>query len=170
MPKEIWSPIPEFPNYSVSNLGRILNERLDRLMALSQSNYGHAKVALLHEDTRQRFTRSVALLVADAFIEPPDELSDSVILLDGDLEHVAAVNLAWRPRWFAWKYARQLRRPTSRYYENLAVYNVVNRRRYPSIEAAGMREGLLFEDIWYSTYTGHPVYPQRFVFRVTERV
>lgn len=170
MEPEIWKEVEEFPNYSVSNYGRIHNNRNDSIMATSRGTFGHIKISLMDSRTRERFTRSVAVIVAEAFVDRPDELSDQVIVLDGDLSNVAAWNLAWRPRQFAWKYARQLRTQQPIQFLNLRVRNVRRGFDYKCIVDAGMQEGLLFDDIWRSTYTGDAVYPNRSVFRVVERV
>lgn len=169
MATEFWRKIPGFPNYSISNIGRVRDDYQNRLVAVSRQQDGHLKISMWSEDGC-RYTRSVALMVAEAFVECPDELSDHVILLDGKFNNVAATNMAWRPRWFAWKYTRQLQGRIVIPYQNLAVYNCTNRRRYPSIVACGKREGLLFEDIWSSVNTGRSVYPQHYVFRITQRV
>lgn len=170
MAKEIWSPIPDFSSYAISNIGRVYNQVRERFIPTSQTQHGHVKVSI-QSDYGQRHTLSVALLVANAFVERPDNpFCDHVLLMDGKLENVAAANLAWRPEGFCWKYRQQLATPQYRQYENLAVYNVTNRRRYPSIVACGKREGLLFEDIWNSCNTGYGVFPFWHVFRITERV
>lgn len=160
----IWAEIPEFPDYMVSDTGLIWNSRRETLMSLSRTPFGHVKVSLVNAQGRQ--TRSVALLVAEAFIQPPDLLCDQVIVLDGDLGHVEAKNLAWRPRWFAWKYARQLRIEQPRHLQNLEVRNVVTGDLYSNIVSAGMTEGLLFYEVWRSTYTGKHCYPTHAVFEV----
>ena len=119
-------------------------------------------------ETRRRFTRSVAMLVAQAFVEPPNFLSDTLVVLDGDLTHVAASNLVWRPRGFAWKYAHQLKVDQPLYYRNLPVFNVVKNVEYESIVAAGMYEGLLFDDIWRSTYSGIKTFPNSSIFEIVD--
>lgn len=145
--EEVWKKIPEFPIYSVSNLGRVWNDRYGRELQTNPNNFGHMRVTLREGGIAH--TVSVALLVAEAFVEPPDELSDHVILLDGDLRNVSAYNLAFRPRWFAWKYARQLRtEPYPQY--RLQIYNITLDRWYPSVIDCGMDHGLLFADIWRS--------------------
>lgn len=170
MLKEKWRQIDEFPTYSVSNLGRVHDDENNQEVFTSPNQYGHVRVNLWLPDRSARRTRSVALLVATAFIEPPDFLSDHVILLDGDLQHVSSENLAWRPRWFAWKYSRQLRIPQPLHYHNLKVRNVTLLKNYSSVIEAGMTEGLLFRDIWRSTYTEAAIYPQQYVFIIIERV
>jgi hypothetical protein len=167
---EEWRTIREFPNYEVSNLGRVFNIRHNHLMSTSITLQGHAKITLASEWDGTRYTRSVARLVAEAFLDPPNLLCDEVILLDGDLTNLNVENLAWRPARFAWYYTRQLKTPQPRHYQNLAVINAMTEDEYESIVEAGMREGLLFNDIWHSTYTGQSVFPSGAVFEIIERV
>lgn len=166
--EEVWKNIPEFTNYDVSNLGRIYNRVRDKLMQTSLTNHGHVKITLLSEWNNKRYTRSVARLVAEAFCKPPNFLSDQIVVLDGNFSNVASKNLAWRPRWFAWKYTRQLKTQQPLYFKNLPVLNVVENVEYRSIIQAGMNEGLLFIDVWESTYTGRRVYPTGSVFEVVD--
>lgn len=167
---EAWVVIEDFPDYQISNLGNVYNTRFHKLMRTSHTSFGHSKITLKHSMTNQRFTRSVAQMVAEAFVEAPNNLCDNIIVLDGDFSNVAFYNLAWRPRWFAWKYTHQLKRTHPIYYRNLSVRNVVTGNYYESIVAAGIAEGLLFDDIWRSTYTGAILFPYASVFEIVERV
>lgn len=164
MDDEVWAVIEEFPNYRISNHGNVINAKRGILMCTSVSNYGHAKISL--SEGGSRHTRSIALLVAQAFVEAPDILCDSVVVLNGNLDDVRASNLVWRPAWFAWQYARQLRCIPPHHYETLPVLNETTGQTYESIVDAGMTEGLLFSDIWMSTYTGKQVYPHRYTFKI----
>lgn len=164
--EEQWLEIEEFPRYMISSEGRVFNTVTNRHMSVSATNYGHPKISLLNETGRH--TRSVGLLVAIAFVPPPNLLCDRIIYLDGDLLNFSATNLAWRPRWFAWKYSRQLSKPSPAYYRNLRVVNLNTGIRYNNIEQAGMSEGLLFEQIWHSTYTGDPIFPDGSIWAVEE--
>lgn len=148
---EKWAVIPEFPLYSISTHGRVQNNRTRRTLATSTTSFGHVKVKLRppHGDPR---TMSVPLLVAQAFIEPPDPLCDNVILLDGNLQNVHVDNLGLRPRWFAWKYARQLRTEYHKPYHTMSIYCEDTNRIYPSTIACGMEHGLLFRDIWNAAW------------------
>lgn len=170
MIEEVWKDISQFENYKISNLGRVYNIRFDKLMCTSLTNHGHVKISLKSEETGERFTRSVAMLVAESFVDQPNSMCDNVIVLDGDLSNVAAFNLAWRPRWYAWKYAHQLKSPQPIYFKNLGVHNITTDYYYNSIMEAGMKEGMLFQDIWRSTYTGAELFPYGFVFEIIERV
>lgn len=165
--EEVWKNIPNFSNYDVSTFGRIYNRVQDKIMRTSRTTHGHVKITLM-TDGRVRYTRSVGVLVAEAFVKPPNSMCESLIILDGNLSNVEASNLAWRPRGFAWKYANQLKVPQHLYYQNLPIVNVVQNVQYKSIIDAGMNEGLLFDDIWESTYTSRRVYPTGAVFEVAD--
>ena len=36
--EEIWKIIPDYPNYKISNLGRVINIKKNKLMALTKHN------------------------------------------------------------------------------------------------------------------------------------
>ena len=155
--KEIWKDIPEFSNYQISNLGRIYNYKRDCFMQTSDNGRGNLKITLLHDD-RYRYTRSVAQIVGEAFVSPPNGWCDQIAVLDGNFYNMAAENLVWRPRWYVWKYTHQLKENQPIKYTNTPVLNVTKNIIYNSIIEAGMIEGLLFDDIWQSTYTGYPIF------------
>jgi len=163
---EQWKIIPDFPNYEISSFGRIYNRKHDLMMSSNPNNFGHIKISLLSGEDRCRYTRSVALMVAEAFVPVPNSESDSLVVLDGNFENVAAYNLAWRPKSFAWRYTRQLKEEQPIHYLNLSVVNVLENVEFESIVQAGIAEGLLFDDIWRSTYTKEPVYPTGSIFEV----
>jgi len=163
--QELWKPIPGFSIYEVSDRGFVRNATTGRIMSTSVNNYGHLKISLW-DDWGRRRTRSVALMVAMAFCERHDLLCDNVVMLDTDLTNVVAENLVWRPRWFAWQYARQFRIPIRRHYEVLPILNVTQDIEYRSIVECAMTEGLLFNDIWRSTYSADRIYPHFNVYQV----
>lgn len=167
--EEQWKIILEFPDYQISNKGRVWNEKLGLMMSTTPNNYGHVRISLT-KSPRDRYTRSVAQMVAEAFVEPPNLLCDCVVVLDGDLTNLVAENLVWRSESFAWKYTHQLKTPQPLHYRNLSVMNLNTRIEYGSVIETGMTEGLLFDDIWRSTYNHDPIYPYGHVFEVTERV
>lgn len=162
--QEEWKVIPEFPNYMISSVGRVHNSRLDREMRTNPNNYGLLKVTLADEG--HRYDRSVARLVAEAFVDRPTMSCDTVVMLDGDFTNVVASNLAWRPRQFAWRYTHQLRQEQPVHYQNLEVKNMSTGQIYDSIVEAGMEEGLLFDDIWRSTYTNARIFPNADTFEI----
>ncbi len=99
---EIWRPIEAFPGYSVSDHGRIRADKSGRILQLNLNQYGLVQVGLMREGVQ--YHRSVPLLVARAFLEPPFEPFDTPINLDGDRHNNHVDNLVWRPRWFAIRY------------------------------------------------------------------
>ncbi len=156
--EEQWKEIEGFPRYQVSSEGRIYNKATNRYMATSTNQYGAPKISLMTE-SGGRHDRSVATLIANAFVEKEHPLCDRVLFLNGDRSDLRAENLAWRPRWFVWKYTHQLNVPQPAWHRNLPVVNQDTGARYENIIEAGKAEGLLFEQIWHSTYSGGPVYP-----------
>lgn len=166
---ETWLDIPHFSRYQISSEGRVFNKVSGVYMKTSQNNFGHPKISLLDEDGK-RYTRSPAVLVAKAFVKPPNNICDRVVYLNGEHDDIRSENLVWRPRWFAWKYARQLKQVQPVHYHNLKVKNILNGNVYTNVIEAGMMEGLLYEHIWHSTYTGRPVFPDGSIWAVDERV
>lgn len=169
MLEEHWRTIMEFPKYEISDLGNIYNTVGGQMMRTSRTNFGNTKITLTDYDG-SRHTRSVPLLVAQAFVKPPNYLSDYLMVLDGNLANVVADNLAWRPRGFAWEYTRQLKQLQPSHYGNLPVRNTSTGAEYDSIIDAGIAEGLLFKDIWRSTYSGERTYPFGHTFEIFKRV
>lgn len=106
---EMWEPIEEFPNYSVSNLGNIINITTERIVLPSLTKQGALKVALVNSEGRK--TRSVKVLVANAFVDGKNEIFNTPIHLDMNQLNVRSDNLVWRPRWFSWVYTYQDREP-----------------------------------------------------------
>jgi hypothetical protein len=170
--EEEWLPIKDNPDYLISNYGRVYNSRQNQMMAESKTPQGDRKVTL--STNGDRVTRSIRVLVAEAFVAPPEMMPthhpsahpDTVIMLDNDQDNVVVWNLAWRPRWFAHKYARQFKvHQPSYYYENIVI-NVDTIERYANIVAVGTTEGVLFDDVFRSITMGEVVYPtnSRFIF------
>lgn len=157
---EEWCDIEGFPGYQVSNYGNVLKVegRRQGPMSPSKTNYGDLKVALVSEG--RRVTRSLRTLVAEAFVaQPPYPNCNTVIVLDGDRENVAWDNLAWRPRWFAWKYTRQQQTEQPDSHRKYPVVNERTHEWYPSIIECGNKEGLLYEDIARSLLIHNQVFP-----------
>lgn len=164
--EELWKIIPEFPDYSVSNFGRIWNTYRNREYKTTVNNWGNVKISFGPE----RITRSVGLLVAEAFVEPPDELSTSVIYLDGDFLNVRSDNIAWRPLSFAYYYSRQFKKQQPLHYKNIPVLNLDLRVEYECVIKAGITEGVLFDDIWDSTWRGRRPYPFHHKYQIVNRL
>jgi hypothetical protein len=171
MPIENWEPIPDHPDYLISDRGQVYNRRMERLMSLNKTMQGDLKVTL--SDGGERSTRSVRVLVAEAFVEKPyymttfhkSAIPDTVIVLDGNQEHVSAYNLAWRPRWFANQYARQFKVDIypPEYYDR-AVQNIATGAIYSSVIRAAQTEGLLYHDVYRSACSRKAIYPDDKIF------
>jgi hypothetical protein len=158
---EIWVVVSEFPSYAVTNYGTVTNIATQRDVIQSMTKQGALKVGLMRDHIQ--YTRSVKVLVADAFIDGRSDIFNTPIQLDGNPRNVNADNLLWRPRWFAWKYKHQF-------------YNIpkgVDRGKlldestgeiYDSILAAATEEGLLIEDIFKSIHYKERVFPTNQVF------
>jgi hypothetical protein len=162
---ERWRTIPDFPSYEISDWGNIYNRRRRKMMRISYTQHGHAKITLTDE-FGLRHDKSVGLLVANLFVRQPNHLCDHLMVLSGELADVRASNLAWRPRSFAWKYTHQLRTHQPINYKNLPVRNVFTGAEYSCVMEAGIEEGLLFEDIWRLLGTGDGVFPTGAVFEI----
>lgn len=104
---EHWKTIREFPTYSVSNHGRVRRNASDRILKLSENQYGVVFVGMVKE--KKQYHRSVALLVAREFLPQESGIFDTPINLDGDRWNNRLGNLMWRPRWFAVAYNKQFK-------------------------------------------------------------
>lgn len=158
----MWAPIEDFPNYSVSNYGDVVNETTGRVLRQSTTLQGALKVKLFYEGGE--ITKSVKVLVAEAFVESPFELFNTPIHLDGNQLNCRADNIMWRPRWFAWKYTRQFV-ILPQYINRGPVLELDNQVQYFTVYDAATLNGLLFQGVWDSiTLVKQEVFPtwQRF--------
>lgn len=158
---EQFRQIPDFMLYAVSNYGRVINLKFDREMTQSPTQYGDATVGLMKNGTQHR--RSVKVLTAKAWVHGESVLFDTVINKDGDRGNVHYTNLAWRPRWFAWKYHQQFNYlPT--WVEQGPVVESEGDVPYPSILHAAVYNGEMMDDIRKSITFRSPVFPRGVVY------
>jgi len=153
---EEWRVIEQFPDYSVSNRGRIRSDKFDRIMVLSDHQFGVVQVGLMRD--RQQKHRSVPLLVAKAFLVPSEPSFDTPINLDGDRHNNALENLTWRPRWFAVRYNQQFRYPREYTIEEPIIDLKTGDISENSFECA-KRYGLLEEDLVNAIFNRTYVWP-----------
>ena len=153
---EEWKHISEFPDYWISNLGKVRNENRDRLVRPSQTKQGALKVGLVRGG--KQYTRSLKVLVAEFFVPCNNELFDTPIQLDGDQLNVSSDNLMWRPRWFAWKYHKQMG-SIDEYLNTKPVQDAKTGLLYSTIAEAAMINGLLFKEVELSVMNQIPVFP-----------
>ena len=96
LPGERWLPVPGYPDYEVSDLGRVWSYSRDargRLMKQSpNSRYGYPMVDLWVSGSRKR--RAVHVFLAAAFIGPCPE-GQEVRHLDGNPAHCVLSNLTY---------------------------------------------------------------------------
>lgn len=141
-----WRELEEFPDYAVSEWGEITNMRSGVIRKLSINGQGIAKISLYNQD-KQLLTRSVARIVADAFVQHPDaEAFDTPIHLDGDQRNCRADNLLWRPRWFAIKYHKQFRMEEFHAARGTFI-ELDSEEVYESIKEICIRNGLYWQDV-----------------------
>jgi NUMOD4 motif len=153
---EDWIPIDFFPEYSVSNYGRVRSDKSGRILALNDNQYGVLQVGLMKDGIQ--YHRSVPLLVARAFIPRDSVPFDTPINLDGDRHNNRVDNLVWRPRWFAIKYNRQFRYP----YENSITTKIIDLKTREVSENSfqcACRYGLLEQDLVLSILNRTYVWP-----------
>lgn len=158
---EVWFPIAEFPQYEVSSYGQIRNTNTDRILRQSRTTQGALKVGLW--DGYQQQTRSVKVLVAEAFVRGYSDRFDTPIHLDGDQDNVVADNLAWRPRWFAWKYSKQF----PAIYQYAGIGPLVERKSgvvYEDIVEACIKNGILHRELLISLTNKTPIFPNWLIF------
>jgi len=92
---EIWKPFPVrgFPDYKVSNFGRIYTERRQRLLGLRPNHKGYLCTEVNY--MKQRKTFLMHRLVAYAFLPSPSSVSMQINHIDGDKKNNHALNLEW---------------------------------------------------------------------------
>jgi len=153
---EFGKVIEGFPNYEITNLGRVFNIKTGREMILSPTMNGDLTVGLVRHGHQHRF--SVKCLVARAFVEGETKLFNTPILLDCDKHNLHAANIVWRPRWFAWKYTRQFNEIHNWYFFG-PVVDMATMVQYQNYIVAAKTHGLLCIDIMESIYNQKLVFP-----------
>lgn len=104
--QEIWEKIKDYPNYEISNLGRVKalkfysnvhKQYYDRELILKEktNRYGYKFVSISNELCRKN--KSIHRLVAEAFIENPNDYKE-VNHKDGNKSNNKVNNLEWCSR------------------------------------------------------------------------
>lgn len=100
---EIWKEIEEYPNYEVSNLGRVRTTKYysnaqkkyyDRILVLKQktNRWGYNHVGLSNKNGRK--SKIIHRLVAQAFISNPNNYLE-INHKDGNKQNNCVDNLEW---------------------------------------------------------------------------
>lgn len=96
---EIWKDIKDFPNYQISNYGRVKSiprpKTKGGLLKQRKNNCGYLKVYLMKNS--KGYLLSVHRLVAEAFIDNSNNLPE-VNHIDGNKENNYVDNLEWTTR------------------------------------------------------------------------
>jgi NUMOD4 motif-containing protein len=152
---EEWAPIAGFPRYAVSNWGSVMNTETETILAPTRNREGIAKIGMF--DGRHYTTRSIAVLVAKAFVPPDEEWFNAPIHRNGDKMDCHADNLLWRPRWHAVHFHQQFHHPS--FHRHVRLENLKTGERYRLLADPCMQYGLRYVDVIMS-YTNHePAFP-----------
>jgi hypothetical protein len=160
---ETWSYIEEFPGYVVSTGGETAREgNEDRPMKIALNNRGMPQVILFREG--RPYNRSVANLVADAFLPFGHPAFNSLINLDGSRRNCRADNLMRRPRWFTIRYHQQFTFPDF-HQATPRLFIPETDERFNSFKEPATRFGLLYKDIVIAAINKTPIFPTGQEFR-----
>lgn len=163
--RERWSELDEFPDYAVSDLGHVHNIKTGMPRKTSVNQQGIVKISMYQG--RELITRSVAVMVAEAFCDGRNDLFNTPIHLDGDRENCRADNLMWRPRWFAVQYHRQFQSPEF-HASNVHIVDVDSGREYYSVKECCMTLGLYYNDVYRSYVHGRQIPMTRHEFALVD--
>ena len=159
---ERWDDLFEFPGYSVSDHGRVLNTRTGFYIKPTKNTRQLAIVGLMKNGVQHK--RSLPLLVAQAFVPKPQNASfDTPVNLDGDRMNHHYTNLMWRPLWFARKYSQQFTDGHATF--DRPIEDVETREIYHNSMHASVVNGLLDVEIYLSMLNNTYVWPTGQIFR-----
>lgn len=151
---ERWHELEEFPDYAINDLGEVHNIKSGMPRKNSINQQGIVKISLYQG--RELITRSVAVMVAEAFVPGQTDFFNTPIHLDGDRENCRAENLMWRPRWFAVQYHRQFNNEEF-YKMDLHIEELNSGKEYYSVKDACVALGLYYNDVYRSYVHERPI-------------
>ena len=103
-PQRKWRPVSEFPDYEISNDGRLRratngsNAKAGTVLRAKLSRSGYPQYGLVPRDDGKRVNRYAHHLVAGAFLPPAPEGKNWVLHDDDDPLHCIDSNLKWGDR------------------------------------------------------------------------
>jgi hypothetical protein len=151
-----------FEMYSISDHGRVRNEKTGRIL---RPHYNQNNLPMVTLSQGGKHTRSVPLLVAKAFLPEPQHYSfDTVMHIDFDRDNNIVDNLCWRPRWFVLEYRDQINWPNKGYI--VPIIDVDTQVVYENCWEAAITHGLVAMHISIAMSRGERVFPtwQEFAF------
>lgn len=140
---EEWVPLLGYPGYSVSNLGKVRNDRMYRVLTVYEAD-GRRPFVKVSRDGQQ-LTRSLPKLILSSFLPPPRPDFTTPIHFDGNLHNCSIANLDWRPRWFALDHTEQFRIAQPNYPD--PVIELRTEEVFENSWAATLRYGLLYMEL-----------------------
>lgn len=88
----IWRKVDGFPQYSVSDSGKVRNDTTGRILKTQSDRFGYLRLGLSNENGRSK--KYLHRLVAEAFVPNMDGKTE-VNHKDGNKRNCAAENLEW---------------------------------------------------------------------------
>lgn len=139
-------------------------------MVLTRNQRGIVQVGMMKGHEQHK--RSVALLVARAFLPDPNDGEevqhpfDTPINLDGDRTNNHRENLMWRPRWFAIAYHQQFKQRVPQIL--LPIRETRTGEIFETSRHAAVQHGLLEREIVLAVLNRTFVFPTYQYFEVIE--
>lgn len=151
MVRERWAELSEFPDYAVSDQGEIHNIKTGMPRRTSVNQNGVVKISMYKG--RELHTRSVGVLVAEAFCEGQTHIFNTPMHLDGDRNNCRADNLMWRPRWYAIKFHSQFD-VRDFHHMDVEIEDLDSQAHYNSVKECCIAEGHHYEAVYRSYIHG----------------
>ena len=151
---EQWKKVKGIDNYSISNFGRLRNDKIgiEKSTRLTKTGY---VIATLKQDG-VKYTRYIHRLVADAFVENPENLS-VVNHIDENKQNNRFDNLEWCTIEYNNKYGTRIEKMTNtkteRYGTRVAMTDIATGeliRIFPSLTKAAEYSGVTKQAIKYA--------------------
>ncbi len=153
---EQWKILQGYGGYSVSDQGRVRRTVDERIVAIGITKQKHLYVKIMHEGIQ--ITRGLALLVCETFVPllNPRFETPTPIHLDGDTTNCRAINLVWRPRWFALAWTAQFGCNLKSHH---GVRNITTGVEYNNIWDVVHDQGVMFNEVIMAVCNKTPIFP-----------